>query len=89
MLGVEPLERPTVRAVLKESVKSPQGKRQFMRGTLTVEEGRYVVQPVGGAGSHLLAGLANADSLIVIPEEVSAVEAGDAVTVMMLERRAV
>jgi len=89
MLGVEPLHRPTVRAVLKDGVKSPQGKRQFMRGTLTVEDGRYVVEPVGGPGSHLLAGLANADSLIVVPEEVTAISAGDAVTVMMLERRAV
>jgi molybdopterin molybdotransferase len=89
MLGVEPLHRPTVRAVLKESVTSPEGKRQFMRGTLSVEDGRYVVEPVGGPGSHLLAGLANADSLIVVPEEVTAVSAGDAVTVMMLERRAV
>jgi len=89
MLGVEPLHRPTVRAVLKDGVKSPEGKRQFMRGTLSVEDGRYVVEPVGGPGSHLLAGLANADSLIVVPEEVTAVSAGDAVTVMMLERRAV
>jgi molybdopterin molybdotransferase len=87
MQALEPLHRPTVRAVLKESVQSPDGKRQFLRGDLGVEDGRYVVSPVGGPGSHLLAGLANANCLVVIPEEVTHVASGDAVTVMMLERR--
>jgi molybdopterin molybdotransferase len=88
MLGHEPLDRPTVRAVMMESIDSPAEKRQYLRGALRVEDGRYVVRPVGGTGSHLLAGLASADALIVIDEEVTRVESGDAVTVMMLERRA-
>ena len=88
MLGHEPLHRPTVRAVLMDDVTSPPGKRQFLRGALSVEDGRYVVRVVGGPGSHLLAGLSQADSFIVVPEEISRVESGEAVTVMMLERRA-
>ena len=87
MLGVEPLERPQVRAVLHEQIRSPEGKRQFLRGWLDVEDGRYVVRAIGGPGSHLLHGLSQANSLIVVPEEVGHVEAGDAVTVMLLERR--
>lgn len=88
MLALEPLYRPTVRAVLMESVDSPAGKRQFLRARLGVEDGRYVVHPVGGSSSHLLSTLAQSDSLIVIDDDVSHVEAGDAVTVMLLERRA-
>jgi molybdopterin molybdotransferase len=88
MQALEPLHRPTVRAVLKESVQSPAGKRQLLRGDLSVEDGRYVARPVGGPGSHLLAGLAAANSLIVIPEETTHMAGGDAVTVIMLERRA-
>ena len=88
MQALEPLHRPTVRAVLRDSVQSPAGKRQFLRGDLGVEDGRYVVKTVGGPGSHLLAGLAKANCLIVIPDESTHVAAGDAVTVMMLERRA-
>jgi molybdopterin molybdotransferase len=87
MQGLEPLQRPTVRAVLKESVQSPAGKRQFLRGDLAVEDGRYVVRQVGGSGSHLLAGLASANSLIIVPDDTTHVAGGDAVTVMMLERR--
>jgi molybdopterin molybdotransferase len=87
MLGVEPIARPTVRARLTESLRSPTGKRSFLRGWLAVEDGAYVVRAVGGAGSHLIASLAASNALIVVPEEQTAVEAGAAVTVMMLERR--
>jgi molybdopterin molybdotransferase len=87
MLGIEPLGRPTVRAVCTEAFSSPEGKRQFARGWLSVEEGRYVVAPVGGSGSHLVGDLAHANALIVVPEAVTAVPAGGTVTVMVLERR--
>jgi molybdopterin molybdotransferase len=88
MQALEPLHRPSVRAVLKGAVQSPDGKRQFLRGDLDVEDGRYVVSTVGGPGSHLLAGLALANCLIVVPEATTHLSAGDAVTVIMLERRA-
>jgi molybdopterin molybdotransferase len=87
MLGVEPLDRPVVRAVLTSSVESPEGKRQFLRARLDVEDGRYVARPVGGAGSHLLVGLAQANAFVVVPEEVTHVASGEAVSVMVLERR--
>jgi molybdopterin molybdotransferase len=87
MLGVEPLTRPTVRAVCTDALTSPDGKRQFARGWLSVEDGRYVVRAVGAQGSHLVNDLAHANCLIVVPEQVTEVPAGTAVTVMVLERR--
>jgi molybdopterin molybdotransferase len=87
MLGVEPLLRPTVRAVCQTAFGSPEGKRQFARGWLDVEEGRYVVRAVGAQSSHLVNDLAHANCLIVVPEEVTEVPSGGTVTVMVLERR--
>ena len=87
MLGVEPLHRPVVRAVCEAPMSSPAGKRQFARGWLGVEEGRYVVRPVGGPGSHLVGNLAHSNALIVLPEPVTEVPAGGTVEVMVLERR--
>jgi molybdopterin molybdotransferase len=87
MLGVEPLLRPTVRAVCTEALTSPAGKRQFARGWLSVEDGRYVVRPFGAQGSHLVNDLAHANCLVVVPEDVTEVPAGGTVTVMVLERR--
>lgn len=87
MLGVEPLHRPVVRAVCTEALTSPAGKRQYARGWLDVVEGRYVVRPVGGPGSHLVGDLAHANCLIVVREDVTALPEGGAVEVMVLERR--
>jgi molybdopterin molybdotransferase len=87
MLGVEPLARPMVRAVCKEAMTSPEGLRQFARAWIDVEDGRYVVKPVGGAGSHLVGDLAQANAFVVIPEDVTEIPAGGAADVMVLERR--
>jgi molybdopterin molybdotransferase len=87
MLGVEPLHRPTVRAVCVTAMQSPAGKRQFARAQLSVEDGRYVVRPMSGQGSHLINDLAHANCLVIVPEDVTEVPAGSAVTVMVLERR--
>jgi molybdopterin molybdotransferase len=87
MLGVEPLGRTMVRAVTKDAMTSPEGLRQFARAWLDVEEGRYVVRPVGGPGSHLVGDLAQANAFVVIPEDVTEIPAGGAADVMVLERR--
>jgi len=87
MLGVETLERPVVRAKCVGALASPAGRRQYARGWLDVEDGKYVVTPIGGQGSHLVGDLAHSNSLIVVPEDVTQVPDGAAVDVMVLERR--
>ena len=63
-------------AELAVAVRSVSGKRQFLRGRRR-DDGR--VEPVAGPGSHLVAGLAASDVLIVIPEDTLELDAGDAV----------
>ena len=87
MLGAEPISRPTVRAVATAPMRSGKGKRQYVRAVLSVQDDRYVVEPVGGSGSHLMGAMAAANGLVVIDEDVTDVAAGSPVTVMMLERR--
>jgi len=62
--------------VLDSAVRSITGRRQFLRGRRV---GRDGVTLVGGPSSHLVAALAASDVLIVIPEEVTEVAAGDSV----------
>ena len=52
-----------------------------------MQSGAYVVTPVSGPGSHLLAGMARANALAIVPEDVNHVAAGDPVEVLVLERR--
>jgi molybdopterin molybdotransferase len=44
------------------------------------------VVPVGGTGSHLIADLASANALIVVPEDTTSLSAGDTVSVLALDR---
>jgi molybdopterin molybdotransferase len=90
LLGMrEGVERTTVDAVCTEAFGSPSGKRQFVRAklVLTGAGGRIAVRPVGGLGSHLMGGLAQADCLISVSEETTRVEPGDLVPVILLEGR--
>lgn len=86
MLGHAQIYRPVVRAVLVDPLPSPAGRRQFARGHLTVEEGRYVVRPAGGQGSHMLGSLAQANALVVVPEDITEVKPGTAVAVLRLDQ---
>jgi molybdopterin molybdotransferase len=52
---------------------------------LTVVDGRLAVTPVGAQGSHLIGDLAESDALVVVPESVTWVEAGETVTVLPLD----
>ena len=87
MLGATPLERPRVRAVASTVLRAPAGKAAFLRVLLDVQKGAYVVTPVSGAGSHLLAGMARANALAIVPVGVEEIAAGDPVDVLVLERR--
>jgi molybdopterin molybdotransferase len=82
MMGMADVLRPEVHAECIDALDSSPGKRQFARARF-VAEGQ--VQPTGtGQGSHVLGGLAQADALIVVPEDVTRIEAGDRVTVLDL-----
>ncbi|MFD5803474.1 MULTISPECIES: molybdotransferase-like divisome protein Glp [unclassified Streptomyces] len=82
LMGLPDVHRPTVTATLdaKKPLTSPKGRRQFLRGTYA--DGS--VTPVGGSGSHLIAALAHADALIVVPEDTESVEPGAEVEVVLL-----
>ena len=88
MLGVARLHRPSVRAVLQTTLRSPEGKRQFARAKLHASnDGSYLVTPMDGQGSHLVGDLAYANALIVVPEHVTEIAPGQVVDAMLLERR--
>src|SRR3954451_11142206 len=76
LMGRTPYTRPSAEARLTHGLGSPEGRRQFARGTLSVVDGALAVTPVGPQGSHLIGDLADSDALIVVPESVTSVDAG-------------
>jgi molybdopterin molybdotransferase len=80
--GLPPGRLPRARAELTRPVRSPEGKRSFLRGGLDAEAG--TVTPLTGQGSHQLGALALANALIVVPEAVVSMQAGETADVMSL-----
>ncbi|MEU7894153.1 gephyrin-like molybdotransferase Glp [Nonomuraea sp. NPDC049152] len=82
MSGLPAGPPPIQTAQVLAGLRSPEGKRSFLRGVLA-EDGT-VVTPVHGQGSHQLAALASANCLIVVPEQVTEVPSGAAVQVIRI-----
>jgi molybdopterin molybdotransferase len=80
-LGHVTPERLHVPARLTGALTSPPERRQFLRGRY---DGGQVSQ-VGGPGSHLVAHLARANCLVVVPEDVTELPAGAEVDVVLIE----
>jgi len=76
-LGLE-----TIRAELTGPLRSPPGRRSFLRGVLDRPAGR--VAPLTGQGSHQVATLGKANALIVVPEWLVQMPAGDITDVLVL-----
>jgi molybdopterin molybdotransferase len=71
-----------IKAELTDPLRSPPGRRSFLRGVLDRPNGR--VTPLTGQGSHQVATLGQASALIVVPEWVVQMAAGETADVMVL-----
>jgi molybdopterin molybdotransferase len=73
---------PKTRAVLTDPVRSPDGKRSYLRAVL--ESAAGLVTPLSGQMSHQLATLARANALVIVPEHATSLDAGASVDVLEL-----
>ncbi|GLY31375.1 gephyrin-like molybdotransferase Glp [Kineosporia sp. NBRC 101731] len=85
LAGRPDLDRSTPTATVVEGWRSPPARRQFARCLLTVTAAGPTVRPVGGQGSHLVADLAGANCLVIVPEDVTQVSEGDELPYIVLE----
>jgi molybdopterin molybdotransferase len=73
---------PMVSATLDSPVRSPAGRRSYLRGVLSVDKTQ--VTPLSGQGSHQIAALGKANALIIVPESTEFLKDGDAADVLVL-----
>ncbi len=78
--GAGDLGLPAARATLTASVRSPGGRRSYLRGVLDGDQ----VTPLSGQGSHQIAALGRANALIIVPEADTRLTAGETVDVLVL-----
>ena len=81
------LHRPVLRLPAAEGWSTPPGRRQYLPAAIDrTDPARWTVRPAtaGGSGSHLAGGLARAEAYAVVAAELSRVEPGDLVDVMLV-----
>ena len=84
--------RRVVQARTLSPITSVSGRKGFLRGQLMRDQdtGEYLVQALGGeagAPSHLLATLAEANCLVIVPSEAEQIRTGEIVDVAFLAQR--
>ena len=86
MMGRSPYRRPLVHAVLAADIASSPGVRQFVRGIFEVTHRGAKVAPIEASGSHRVSDLARANALVVVGEDETALNMGDTVRTLVLDR---
>jgi molybdopterin molybdotransferase len=80
--AIDPERLAADRATLAAPVRSPAGRRSYLRGILDSSAGTVVA--VSGQSSHQLAALARANALIIVPESVTEMPEGADVDLLVL-----
>jgi len=85
MLGKTKFERPTVRAVMTEDIQNDSQRRNFIRVYVERRGEGYVARSTGEQGSGILTSVTRANGLLIVPENVTHVRAGETVEIQLLD----
>ena len=85
MLGKKDFAKPTIKAKSEGRLENKDRRRVFARVRVTKRDGQYFACLVGPQGSGILTSMAQANGLMIVPEDKSAIEVGEEVQVQMLD----
>jgi len=71
-------------AILQGTIEHHRGRREYVRGIFGTNGDRVTVSPTGDQSSNRLATFANANCLIVVPEQTDDIKAGSIVDIVLL-----
>jgi len=85
MMGRKNLQKPTIEAIMEDSISNNDGRRVFARVVVERRENQYYARLTGPQGSHVLTSMSLANGLAIVPEDRSRIEKGECLQVMMLD----
>jgi len=85
MMGKKNFAKPTVEAILEDTVKNDAGRRLYDRAIIEKRNGHYYARLTGSQSSGILASMGLANGLVLIPEDTKIVNKGETVQVLMLD----
>jgi molybdopterin molybdotransferase len=84
LMGRRGWERPAVRVTVEGRIVNPDNRRFLARAIVREREGRYTAALTGPQGSGILTSMALANALVVCPEYVPMIEAGEEADAILL-----
>ncbi len=85
MMGKTNFDKPSIDAVIEDSIKNNDGRRVFARVVVEKKEDRYYAHLTGSQSSGDLTSMSSANGLAVVPEDNPKVSKGDLLKVLMLD----
>jgi molybdopterin molybdotransferase len=85
MMGKHNYAKPSIQAIIEESVKNTGGRRIYDRAIVTKQDGKYYARLTGPQGSGILSSMSLANALVIIPEDKEKVNKGEEVQAVMLD----
>ncbi len=85
MMGKVNLAKPTISAIIEDTVKNDAGRRIYDRAIIEKRNGHYYARLTGPQGSGMITSMSLANGLVLIPEENGGVKKGDTVQALMLD----
>jgi len=85
MMGKTTMTKPTITAIMEDSVKNKDGRRVFARVIVENRSGLYYAKLTGPQGSGILTSMTQANGLAIVPEDTAKVNKGEKLQIMMLD----
>jgi molybdopterin molybdotransferase len=84
LMGARKIAKPMVNAFLKEDINKKSGKVNLLRGYFTIKNNEFFVTTTGNQNSSVLLSMSNANCLIILPENVTRLKAGEKVAIQLI-----
>jgi len=85
MLGRKNFTKPTIQAICEGRLENRDRRRVFARVTVSKRDSQYFASLAGAQGSGILTSMAQANGLMIVPEDKPVIEVGEKVQVQMLD----
>ncbi len=85
MMGKKNWTKPTVEAVLEESIVKTDERRVYTRAIVEKRGNTYFARLTGPQGSGILTSMSLANGLVIVPEDKTEIKAGEVTQVIMLD----
>jgi molybdopterin molybdotransferase len=85
MMGKKNFAKPTVEAIMEDTVKNDAGRRIYDRAIIERRNGHYYARLTGPQGSGIMNSMSLANGLVLIPEDRKTVNKGETVQALMLD----